>query len=191
MSLSIPQVPIEILFSGACLAALLIGFSVLTWVVSHWRRASRADTQRLFEQLDLLLGEVRNQAELIQQTVARVDALSERMTQTAQSMPAPAAGVAGVRGYETAIRMARNGSSAQQLMESCGLTRHEAELLIRLHGKSPIANPQPTQARASAQTSPPREVHERPQPRAQDAPVWPMKTATAAGQRTSRLSVVG
>jgi hypothetical protein len=33
-----------------------------------------------------------------------------------------------------AARLARNGADADELVANCGITRHEAELLVRLHG---------------------------------------------------------
>ncbi len=41
---------------------------------------------------------------------------------------------AAPRGYEQAIRMARTGAPAMQLVNSCGMTRSEADLLVALHG---------------------------------------------------------
>jgi hypothetical protein len=35
--------------------------------------------------------------------------------------------------YERAIRMARQGARADALMDACGLSRAEAELVVRLH----------------------------------------------------------
>lgn len=40
---------------------------------------------------------------------------------------------AAPRGYEVAARLARNGASVDELMNTCALSRHEAELLVRLH----------------------------------------------------------
>jgi hypothetical protein len=37
--------------------------------------------------------------------------------------------------YSAAIQMIRQGAEAEDLVKSCGLTRDEAVLLIRLHGK--------------------------------------------------------
>lgn len=38
-------------------------------------------------------------------------------------------------GYDKAIQMIRRGSDADALVKNCGLTRDEAVLLIRLHGR--------------------------------------------------------
>lgn len=65
----------------------------------------------------------------------------EHSTRESQRIPAPAVETArpksltnaAPRGYEVAARLARNGASAEELMHTCALSRHEAELLVRLH----------------------------------------------------------
>ena len=39
------------------------------------------------------------------------------------------------QGYESAIEKIRRGASVDDLVKTCGLTRDEAVLLFRLHGK--------------------------------------------------------
>lgn len=41
----------------------------------------------------------------------------------------------GSGGYGQAIRLARQGASAEDLARDCGLNRGEAELLVSLHGR--------------------------------------------------------
>lgn len=38
--------------------------------------------------------------------------------------------------YHSAIQRVRNGANAEELIQQCGVSREEAVLLIRLHGKS-------------------------------------------------------
>lgn len=40
---------------------------------------------------------------------------------------------------ENAIRMARSGASVEELKRSCGLNNGEAQLMQKLHGRSPLA----------------------------------------------------
>lgn len=42
----------------------------------------------------------------------------------------------GSGGYGQAIRLAQQGSSAEDLARDCGLNRGEAELLVSLHGRT-------------------------------------------------------
>jgi hypothetical protein len=76
------------------------------------------------------------------------------------------------RGYDLAARLAKNGAAVDELVQNCGLTRHEAELLSRLHV---------TKTRESASTSwNMRAAAEQPAP-----------TPAPARKRGSLLSVVG
>lgn len=125
---------------GARAAALVIGFAVLSAVLLSWRKAQRCDTQRVFEQIDIALGEIRSLADSNASLTARLDEVAKRMDVAARPVPVPAT-TTGVRGYEIATRMARNGAGADELMQSCGLTRHEAELLIRLHRTATVTTP--------------------------------------------------
>ena len=42
------------------------------------------------------------------------------------------------RGYDLALRLARNGAAAEEIAKTSGVTRQEAELLARLHGPDTI-----------------------------------------------------
>ncbi len=138
--INLQNIPLEWWLLGARAAALVTGFMILSTVLMSWRRAQRRDTQRVFEQLDIALGEIRSLGESNATLSARLDEVIRRMESPVRALPAPAA-TSGVRGYEIAARMARNGASADELMQSCGLTRHEAELLIRLHNTAVATNP--------------------------------------------------
>jgi Protein of unknown function (DUF2802) len=60
-----------------------------------------------------------------------MESLSERGDSDARLAPAGAVGAQ--RGYDLAARLAKNGAAVDELIASCGITRHEAELLSRLH----------------------------------------------------------
>jgi hypothetical protein len=65
---------------------------------------------------------------------ARIEAMSERAETDSRRPQLPAAvATAQARGYDLALRMAKNGSAVEDLVSNCGITRHEAELLTRLH----------------------------------------------------------
>ncbi len=42
-------------------------------------------------------------------------------------------------GYELAIRLARSGAGTEELVTACGMTRKEAEVVTRLHGRPAAA----------------------------------------------------
>jgi hypothetical protein len=78
------------------------------------------------------------------------------------------------------MRMAKNGSSVEDVVANCGITRHEAELLTRLHA----AKSQPEVAAWQA-----RQQQERqPAPQQQQVAQAPQTTGRKRG---SLLSVVG
>jgi len=109
--------------------ALILGFLVLAWALSQWRRNAQRDTQRVFEQLDLVRSELLIMKEVMHDATHR----TERPTTEVRLPQAPA--MTATRGYEIAARMARNGASKDELIRSCGITTHEAELLIKLHSR--------------------------------------------------------
>jgi len=135
---SISQLPFPVTLEVALIslrgAALVAAFAVMAWAFSRWRRAQTQDTQRVFEQLDLIQGELHGLAEALASATARLDELGASMA--AQSQLAPAQAAAAPRGYENAIRLAQRGVGAADIVADCGLARHEAELLVRLHGQT-------------------------------------------------------
>lgn len=125
----------DLILTVARTAISLLALAVLAWGFFHWRNAQRRDTQRLFEQLDLMRSELMSLSD-------QVAVLQSRPTVEVLHAPAPAPEPvrpiitpppASARGYEVAARLARSGASTEELMSSCGLSRHEAELLLRLH----------------------------------------------------------
>jgi hypothetical protein len=70
----------------------------------------------------------------------RVASANFRVTELATQLQgepraAPAASDAQPR-YQTAIRLAREGASRDELIASCGLSRQEAELVLRVHASN-------------------------------------------------------
>jgi Protein of unknown function (DUF2802) len=113
-------------------AALLLGaFWVFALAFSRWRRADERQMQHLTAQLQRTFAEVRSLHETIAVMSARMESMSERAESDARLVPAPAVGAQ--RGYDLAARLAKNGAAVDELVASCGITRHEAELLSRLH----------------------------------------------------------
>jgi hypothetical protein len=113
-------------------AVLLLGaFWVFALAFSRWRRADERQMQHLAAQLQNTFAEVRSLHETIAVMSARMESLSERADSDARLAPAGAVGAQ--RGYDLAARLAKNGAAVDELIASCGITRHEAELLSRLH----------------------------------------------------------
>jgi|HigsolmetaAR205D_1030408.scaffolds.fasta_scaffold00891_9 hypothetical protein len=164
-------------------AVMLIGaFWIFALAFIRWRRADERNTERLHAQLERTFEEVRSLHETIAVMKARLEALNERVEVDARL--APAGPVSAQRGYDLAQRLAKNGSDIEDLMASCGVTRHEAELLLRLHGgKQRDGEASWTNRDAPAAASP--------------SPSWSMPAqptpppAATGRKRGSLLSVVG
>ncbi len=112
--------------------ALLVALLIFAWGFRHWRRSAERDAQRLFEQLDLVRGELM----LLAERMDRIEAAPPRTIErpAAPEVRAPAVvNSPAARGYEVAARLARGGATCEELISSCGLSRHEAELMLRLH----------------------------------------------------------
>lgn len=154
-------------------AALLLGaFWIFALAFSRWRRADERQMQHLCSELQRTFAEVRSLHETMAVMSARMESLSERAE--SDSRLAPAGAVSSQRGYDLAARLVKNGAGVEELVATCGITRHEAELLSRLHV---------TKTRESAATSwNMRTKGEAPAPAPQPA---------AGRKRGSLLSVVG
>ena len=127
-----PVLSADLVFFAGRYALLLFAFVVLGFAFAHWRRAARLDAQRLFEQMDIAISRLH----VIEESIAEQHARLEGLLQSVESqtrITAAAASSPPQRQYETAIRLARGGSSREEIISSCGVTRHEAELLVRLH----------------------------------------------------------
>ncbi len=155
-------------------AALLLGaFWIFAFAFSRWRRADERQMQHLCGELQRTFAEVRSLHETIAVMSARLESMSERAE--TDSRLAPAGAVSAQRGYDLAARLAKNGAAVDELVASCGITRHEAELLSRLHVTKP---------RESAATSWNMRA-KAPEPAA------PAPQPAAGRKRGSLLSVVG
>lgn len=134
-------------------AALLFGaFCVFALAFGRWRRTDARQMQHLCNELQRTFAEVRSLHESIAVMSARMESLNERTESDSRLAPTQAGG--SQRGYDLAARLAKNGAGVEELVASCGITRHEAELLSRLHvSKSrmrvdaPAPAPQPAAGR--------------------------------------------
>lgn len=188
----LPNPSLETLLIAGRAVLLVVAFWVFALAFSRWRRSDERSNASLHEQLERTFAEVRSLHETVSVMGARLEAMSER-TET-DPRPAPAVAAGSHRGYDMATRLARNGSSVDELISNCGVTRHEAELMVRLHGakaRTPAAAtnrnqhaPQDNEGGRAAQVRP--AVSERPQ-----AAAPPQPPAGAGRKRGSLLSVVG
>ena len=142
----------ELLLIVARGIALLLSLFTIAWALVRWRRDTSRDNQRVFEQLDLVRAELMQLQEQVGSLPAPQTVTPERRSPPEQQRIINVPTNAAPRGYEVAARLARSGATCSELVSSCGLSRHEAELLLRLHSPT-AAKTQATAARATASTS--------------------------------------
>jgi hypothetical protein len=164
-------------------ALLLIGaLCVFALAFIRWRRTDEQSNLRLQQQLERAFGELRSLHETVIVMSARIEAMSERAEVGARL--APASVTAPQRGYDMATRLAKNGADVDELIANCGITRHEAELLVRLHGANRGGGEVAiSRLKQQAQVAPGTTLART--PAAQEQP------PAAARKRGSLLSVVG
>jgi hypothetical protein len=126
---------------------LLLGaFAALGWTLSSARRQAADAHAQLAARMETALAEIRKlsgqmivlggSVEALGTRLSQAQAQAQAQAQVQSQVAAPRAAAAGgmnTRGYETAIRMARGGSSVEEIVANCGTTRAEAKLLRRLH----------------------------------------------------------
>jgi hypothetical protein len=134
---------------------MLVGaFWVFALAFTRWRRADQRDSQLLQAKFEQAFAELRSLHETVAVMNARIEAMSERVETDSRRAP-PVAVVSGgaQRGYDLAMRMAKNGATVEDLVSNCGITRHEAELLTRLHAVK--AQPQVAPVQPQVPAAPP------------------------------------
>lgn len=165
---------------------LITACSVLALAIVRWRKQTELDAKRVFEQLDIALAEMRSMQEQLQRMDSRLDALAGQVEAGSRHTPQPAG--AAARGYELAVRLAKRGAPADELVGSCGITRHEAELLVRLHSVRTVDAKQ-TPRSAAAQHNAERKPAPASAMTAQASSQAPEPARTAARKRGSLLAV--
>lgn len=121
--------PEAILFAGRAVL-LVVAFVVAAIAFTRWRHEAERDSRLTAERAQWVL-------DRLAAIDARLNTLDQRLadlTRQLEERAQPAATAATSPSYPIAIRLARSGASREELMESCGITAQEAELLRRLHG---------------------------------------------------------
>ncbi len=129
-TLGLAAIPFDIVLLAGRAVFLVFCFAVAAIAFTRWRRSAEDASERFIERTALLLERLSGLEQQIAATNARLDQLQDGL---ANNLNRPAATNAPAANYQIAIRLARNGSRCEELIESCGLTRQEAELVLRLH----------------------------------------------------------
>jgi len=178
-TLSLPSLDIMVL---AARAVVLVGaFCVFALAFIRWRNADARSNAQLQQQLERTFAEVRSLHETVAVMSARLETLSEHSEAGTRAAPASTAGTP--RGYDIAARMAKNGTNAEGLIANCGLTRQEAELMVRLHGAK-TADKLADKSQDAANATPQRPA------RAEPTRVRPVPETRPAAPRPAQIPVL-
>ena len=109
---------------------LVFSFALAAVTFTAWRRATRRQTEEVMAQNRSLLERLGEISARLESSEQRITELSQRLEQPTAR---PAGSASGPQGYQIAIRLARSGASAEELVAGCGLTPAEAQLVRRLH----------------------------------------------------------
>jgi hypothetical protein len=115
---------------------LVFSFVVAAIAFTRWRRATDRNAEHFAEQNTALLAQLANMEQSLAEAHRKLDALSECRESESRRV---VAGGASAPSYQIAIRLARSGAPCEELIASCGVTRQEAELVLRLHGAARAA----------------------------------------------------
>ena len=192
---TLPNPSLEMVLIAGRALLLLGAFWIFALAFVRWRRADDANASSLHAQIERTFAEVRSLHETIAVMNARIEALCERSE--LDSRMAPGSAGSSQRGYDIAQRLARNGADVNEIVANCGITRHEAELLLRLHGarkQQQEARQQPVQERQLAEpqrTLVPRQQNDRSQIEEEREMLTRQAPPQKGRPRGSLLSVVG
>ncbi len=128
---SLASLPVEDLLLAGRAAFLVFSFLLAAITFTRWRRAAERDTAHTAGQMALVLERLERLESIAAGSETRLAALGEQL-----ETHLGAGAAAAQRSYPIAIRLARGGAEPEELISSCGLTRQEAELVARLHGRS-------------------------------------------------------
>jgi Protein of unknown function (DUF2802) len=132
----LPYISLDVALIAGRAVFLVLGFVFAAIAFTRWRRTAERNSERFAEQNTALRAQLAKMEESLAEAHRKLDALGEQ--REGESRRAVAGGTSAPS-YQIAIRMARSGASRDELMASCGLTRQEAELVLRLHAPARAA----------------------------------------------------
>src|SRR5579885_189263 len=132
---TLPQVPLETFLYVGRAAFLIFSFTLAAVAFVRLRRSTelrRREAERDAQHTSALLARVLDRVEALETRLAaaepRLASIGEQLETHFKSLS-----TASPRSYGAAIRLARAGAPAEEIAAACGLARHEADLVVRLH----------------------------------------------------------
>ncbi|MGH8219835.1 MAG: DUF2802 domain-containing protein [Steroidobacteraceae bacterium] len=132
---TLPPVPLDTALYIGRAAFLVFSFTLATCAFVRLRRSTeqrRRDAERDAQHISALLARALERLEALERRLA---AAEPRLATIGEQIEAhfKSAAAASSRNYAVAIRLARTGVQAEEIADACGLARHEAALVVRLH----------------------------------------------------------
>jgi len=130
LSALMPQMSIEFLLIAGRAVFLVFSFVIAAVTFTRWRRGAQRGSEQLTVQNNLILERLAAIEERVASANFRV---AELATQLQGEVRAASTASDAQPRYQTAIALAREGASRDELIVSCGLSRQEADLVLRVH----------------------------------------------------------
>ena len=127
---NLPPVPLDTVLLFGRAAFLLFSFVLAAVAFTRWRRVAERDTEHTLKLMTQLIERVAALEARIARSEPHLAALEEQLETHLNTATGGTP-----RQFGIAIRLARGGAGAEELIASCGLARQEAELVARLHGR--------------------------------------------------------
>ena len=125
--------------SDMAVMGLLLSIAGVAMLLYAWRsRRSRFEAMEdlLKQQIALQERKIENQANALNILGERVLALEEYLEMVGSRQQQLEGDKRDMRFYQRAVKMAGEGSTVAELVEGCGMSKAEAELIVSMRGKS-------------------------------------------------------
>lgn len=108
------------------LVIMMIGYCLQSWKLQAELEQSKSDIDQLRQEIEQMRSD----------TIPRVDVLSKRYGHLVNRYRSLESQIISNRSYENAIRMVKGGADFGELVDMCGLSPGEAQLVASLHQKN-------------------------------------------------------
>lgn len=119
------------MFSAEYIVLLAAGGVLVLSAVLNWRQGRRLNSAH--RQLEVMRNDIRALTTAAMGVGGRVLELERRQRRLAERQEQLDIYESANQPYEHAIQMARHGSGVEELVEVCGVSKNEAELITMMH----------------------------------------------------------